>query len=105
MYTIYYIFIGIIILSFITGVILNKIEKNASSQSAISSVTSTSTNIDTNVDTSIGKELLNSIEDDGDLSETRVFTIPFSANYIEKEKVDKIKKSKKSKVIDDEILW
>lgn len=100
MYTIYYIFIGIIILSFITGVILNKIEKNASSQSAISSVTSTSTNIDT----SIGKELLNSIEDEGDLSETRVFTIPFSANYIEKEKVDKIKKSKKSKVIDDEIL-
>ena len=45
MYTIYYIFIGIIILSFITGVILNKIEKNTSSQSAISSVTSTSTNI------------------------------------------------------------
>ena len=100
MYTIYYIFIGIIILSFITGVILNKIEKNASNQSAISSVTSTSTNIDTNGDTSI-----NSIEDEGDLSETRVFTIPFSANYIEKEKVDKIKKSKKSKVIDDEILW
>ena len=57
MYTIYYIFIGIIILSFITGVILNKIEKNASSQSAISSVTSTSTIIDTNDDTSIGKEL------------------------------------------------
>ena len=103
MYTIYYIFIGIIILSFITGVILNKIEKNASNQSAISSVTSTSTNIDTNGDT-IGKELLNSIEDEGDLSETRVFTIPFSANYIEKEKVDKIKNSKKSKVIDDEIL-
>ena len=50
------------------------------------------------------KELLNSIEDERDLSETRVFTIPFSANYIEKEKVDKIKKSKKSKVIDDEIL-
>ena len=44
------------------------------------------------------------IEDEGDLSETRVFTIPFSANYIEKEKVDKIKKSKKSKLIDDEIL-
>ena len=104
MYTIYYIFIGIIILSFITGVILNKIEKNASNQSAISSVTSTSTNIDKNVDTSIGKELLNSIEDEEDLSETRVFTITFSANYIEKEKVDKIKKSKKSKVIDDEIL-
>lgn len=104
MYTIYYIFIGIIILSFITGVILNKIEKNASSQNAISGVSSTSTNMDTNVDTSIGNELLNSIEDEGNLSETRIFTIPFSANYIEKDKVDKIKNLKNKNVIDDELL-
>lgn len=98
MNTIYYIFLGIIILSFITGLILNKIEKK-----------------DDKVENNLVKEnegkdnlnidILDSITNDD--SKTRIFTMPVSANYIEKEKVEELDKPRIiriEKVIDDEII-
>ncbi len=98
MNTIYYIFLGIIILSFITGLILNKIEKK-----------------DDKVENNLVKEnegkdnlnidILDSITNDD--SKTRIFTMPVSANYIEKEKVEELDKPRIiriEKVIDDEIV-
>ena len=96
MNTIYYIFLGIIILSFITGLILNRLEKK-NNKVEENSVNERKDNL--NID------ILDSITNDD--SKTRIFAMPISSNYIEKEKVEYLDKPriiKIEKVIDDEIL-
>ena len=98
MNTIYYIFLGIIILSFITGLILNRLEKKNKTQES-NSVNNNEGNNNLNID------ILNSITNDD--SKTRIFTMPVSANYIEREKVEELDKPRIiriEKVIDDEII-
>ncbi len=98
MNTIYYIFLGIIILSFITGLILNRLEKKNKKQES-NSVNNNEGNNNLNID------ILNSITNDD--SKTRIFTMPVSANYIEREKVEELDKPRIiriEKVIDDEII-
>ncbi len=98
MNTIYYIFLGIIILSFITGLILNKIEKK-DDKGENNLVKENEGKDNLNID------ILDSITNDD--SKTRIFTMPVSANYIEKEKVEDLDKPRIiriEKVIDDEIL-
>lgn len=98
MNTIYYIFLGIIILSFITGLILNRLEKKNKKQES-NSVNNNEGNNNVNID------ILNSITNDD--SKTRVFTMPVSANYIEREKVEELDKPRIiriEKVIDDEVI-
>ena len=96
MNTIYYIFLGIIVLSFITGLILNKLEKK-NNKVEENSVNERKDNL--NID------ILDSITNDD--SKTRIFAMPISSNYIKKEKVEYLDKPriiKIEKVIDDEIL-
>lgn len=96
MNTIYYIFLGIIILSFITGLILNRLEKK-NNKVEENSVNERKDNL--NID------ILDSITNDD--SKTRIFAMPISSNYIEKEKVEYLDKPriiKIEKVIEDEIL-
>lgn len=96
MNTIYYIFLGIIILSFITGLILNRLEKK-NNKVEENSVNERKDNL--NID------ILDSITNDD--SKTRIFAMPISSNYIKKEKVEYLDKPriiKIEKVIDDEIL-
>lgn len=98
MNTIYYIFLGIIVLSFITGLILNKIEKK-DDKGENNLVKENEGKDNLNID------ILDSITNDD--SKTRIFTMPVSANYIEKEKVEDLDKPRIiriEKVIDDEIL-
>lgn len=98
MNTIYYIFLCIIVLSFITGLILNKIE----SKSNIVEKDSVSKNEKKD---NLNIDILDSITNDD--SKTRIFTMPVNANYIEKEKVEDLDKPRIiriEKVIDDEIL-
>ena len=96
MNTIYYIFLGIIVLSFITGLILNKLEKK-NNKVEENSVNERKDNL--NID------ILDSITNDD--SKTRIFAMPISSNYIEKEKVEYLDKPRiirVEKVIEDEIL-
>ena len=96
MNTIYYIFLGIIVLSFITGLILNRLEKK-NNKVEENSVNERKDNL--NID------ILDSITNDD--SKTRIFAMPISSNYIKKEKVEYLDKPriiKIEKVIDDEIL-
>ena len=96
MNTIYYIFLGIIILSFITGLILNRFEKK-NNKVEENSVNERKDNL--NID------ILDSITNDD--SKTRIFAMPISSNYIEKEKVEYLDKPRiirVEKVIEDEIL-
>ncbi len=96
MNTIYYIFLGIIILSFITGLILNRLEKK-NNKVEENSVNERKDNL--NID------ILDSITNDD--SKTRIFAMPISSNYIEKEKVEYLDKPRiirVEKVIEDEIL-
>ena len=96
MNTIYYIFLGIIILSFITGLILNRLEKK-NNKVEENSVNERKDNL--NIDN------LDSITNDD--SKTRIFAMPISSNYIEKEKVEYLDKPRiirVEKVIEDEIL-
>ncbi len=98
MNTIYYIFLGIIVLSFITGLILNKIEKK--DDKGENNLVKENEGKD-----NLNIEILDSITNDD--SKTRIFTMPVSANYIEKEKVEDLDKPRIiriEKVIDDEIL-
>ncbi len=98
MNTIYYIFLGIIILSFITGLILNKIEKK-DDKGENNLVKENEGKDNLNID------ILDSITNDD--SKTRIFTMPVSANYIEKEKVEDLDKPRIiriEKVIDDEVI-
>lgn len=98
MNTIYYIFLGIIILSFITGLILNRLEKKNKKQES-NSVNNNEGNNNLNID------ILDSITNDD--SKTRIFTMPVSANYIEREKVEELDKPRIiriEKVIDDEVI-
>ena len=96
MNTIYYILLGIIILSFITGLILNRLEKK-NNKVEENSVNERKDNL--NID------ILDSITNDD--SKTRIFAMPISSNYIEKEKVEYLDKPRiirVEKVIEDEIL-
>ena len=96
MNTIYYIFLGIIILSFITGLILNRLEKK-NNKVEENSVNERKDNL--NID------ILDSITNDD--SKTRIFAMPISSNYIKKEKVEYLDKPRiirVEKVIEDEIL-
>ena len=98
MNTIYYIFLGIIVLSFITGLILNKLEKK-NNKVEENSVNKNERKDNLNID------ILDSITNDD--SKTRIFAMPISSHYIKKEKVEYLDKPriiKIEKVIDDEIL-
>lgn len=98
MNTIYYIFLGIIVLSFITGLILNRLEKK-NNKVEENSVNKNERKDNLNID------ILDSITNDD--SKTRIFAMPISSNYIEKEKVEYLDKPriiKIEKVIEDEIL-
>ena len=98
MNTIYYIFLGIIILSFITGLILNRLEKK-NNKVEENSVNKNERKDNLNID------ILDSITNVD--SKTRIFAMPISSNYIEKEKVEYLDKPRiirVEKVIEDEIL-